>query len=89
MRELFLQTLELTDQAGVVRRYDYSILIGEMDVGSYACESYGMKIAEQGGDTALAPNVTCSAARIDELSELLLRNAVTPAALNDVLSDWL
>lgn len=89
MRELFLDTLELTDQAGVVRRYDYSILIGEMDVGAYACESYGMKIAEQGGETAMAPNVTCSAARIDELSDLLLRNAVTPAALHDVLSDWL
>lgn len=89
MRELFLQTLALTDQAGVARRYDYSILIGEMDVGSYSCESYGIKIAEQGGEEAQAPNVTCSASRIDELSELLLRNAVTPAALNDVLSDWL
>ena len=89
MREMFLNTLELTDQAGAVRRYDYSILIGEMDVGSYACESYGVKIAEQGGESAQAPNVTCSAARIDELSELLLRNAVTPAALHDVLSDWL
>lgn len=89
MRELFLHTLELEDQTGVIRCYDYSILIGEMDVGSYACESYGVKIAERGGETAQAPNVTCSAARIDELSELLLRNAVTPAALQDVLSDWL
>lgn len=47
MRELFLETVELTDQAGAVRRYDYSILIGEMDVGAYACESYGVKVAEQ------------------------------------------
>ena len=38
---------------------------------------------------ASVPNVTCSAARIDELSGLLVRNGVTPAALNDVLSDWL
>lgn len=89
MRELFLQTVELADQAGAVRRFDYSILIGEMDVGPFACESYGVKIAEQGGEQASVPNVTCSAARIDELSGLLLRNGVTPAALNDVLSDWL
>lgn len=89
MRELFLRTLELTDQAGALHRYDYSILIGEMDVGSYACESYGVKVAEQGGETAQAPDVTCSASRIDELCELLLRNAVTPTALQDVLSDWL
>lgn len=89
MRELFLQTVELADQAGTVRRYDYFILIGEMDVGAFACESYGVKIAEQGGGQASVPNVTCSAARIDELSGLLVRNGVTPATLNDVLSDWL
>ena len=89
MRELFLETVELADQTGTVRRYDYSILIGEMDVGPYACESYGVRISEQGGGQASVPNITCSASRIDELSGLLVRNGVTPAALNDVLSDWL
>ena len=89
MQELFLQTVELTDQTGTVRHYDYSILIGEMDVGSYACESYGFKVAEQGGEQASIPNITCSAARIDELSDLLVRNGVTPVTLSDVLSDWL
>ena len=89
MRELFLKTLELTDQTGRVRRFDYSILIGEMDVGAYTCESYGIKVAEQGGEQACVENITCSAFRIDELSELLLRHAVTPASLIDVVSDWL
>lgn len=89
MRELFLETVELADQAGAVRRFDYSILVGEMDVGAYACESYGVKVAEQGGEQARVENITCSASRIDELSGLLVRNGVTPAALNDVVSDWL
>lgn len=89
MRELFLQTLELQDETGKKRSYDYSILIDEMDVGPYACESYGFKVAEQGGPEASAPHVTCSASRIDELSELLLRNRVTPTTFHDVLSDWL
>ncbi|MDE6841627.1 MAG: hypothetical protein K2P49_12470 [Oscillospiraceae bacterium] len=89
MRELFLETRELADQTGTVRIYDYSILIGEMDVGGYSCESYGIKVAERGGAQASIPNVTCSAARIDELSGLLVRNGVTPAGLDDVLSDWL
>ena len=89
MRELFLQTVELADSAGAIRRFDYSILIGEMDVGLYSCESYGIKVAEQGGEQACVENITCSASRIDELSGLLVRNGVTPAALNDVLSDWL
>lgn len=89
MRELFLETVELTDQAGAVRRYDYSILVGEMDVGSYACESYGVKVAEQGGEQACVENITCSASRIDELSGLLTRGGVTPTALRDVVLDWL
>ena len=89
MRELFLQTLELADETGRTRSYDYSILIDEMDVGPYCCESYGVRIAEQGGMEASVGHVTCSAARIDELSGLLVRHGVTPAALNDVLSDWL
>lgn len=89
MRELFLETVELADQTGAIRRYDYSILIGEMDVGPYACESYGIRISEQGGGQASVPNITCSASRIDELSGLLVRNGVTPAALRDVVLDWL
>lgn len=89
MRELFLDTVELIDQAGKIRRFDYSILIGEMDVGAYACESYGVKVAEQGGAQASVENITCSASRIDEISGLLVRNHVAPASLRDVVSDWL
>ena len=89
MRELFLETVELTDQSGAVRRFHYSILIGAMNVGAYACESYGVKVAEQDGEQALVENITCSASRIDELCGLLVRNGVAPAALGDVVSDWL
>ena len=89
MRELFLDTVELIDQAGNTRRFDYSILIGEMDVGAYACESYGVKVAEQGGAQASVENITCSASRIDELMTLLVDNHVGPAGLADVVADWL
>ena len=89
MRELFLQTLTLPDESGREHRYDYSILIDEMDVGPFSCESYGVRVAERGGAEASAPHVTCSAARIDELSELLLKNGVTPTTFHDVLADWL
>ena len=89
MRELFLRTLTLPDESGRQRSYDYSILIDEMDVGPFSCESYGIRVSEQGGAEVSAPHVTCSAARIDELSELLLNNGVTPTTFHDVLSDWL
>ena len=89
MRELFLQTLTLPDESGGRRSYDYFILIDEMDVGPFSCESYGIRVAERDGTEASAPNITCSAARIDELSELLLKNGVTPTTFHDVLADWL
>ena len=89
MRELFLQTLTLPDESGRQRSYDYTILIGEMDVGPFSCESYGIRVTERGGAEASAPNITCSAARIDELSDLMLRNGVTPVTFHDVLADWL
>ena len=89
MNDLFLKNLQLKDAQGTVRSYDYYITIDEMDVGHYACESYGIRIAEQGGEMAEVHNVTCSISRIDELCELLLRNTVTPATLQDIISDWL
>ena len=89
MRELFIQTLTIPDESGKRHSYDYSILIGEMDVGPFFCESYGIRVAERGGTEAFAPNITCSAARIDELSELMLKNGVTPTTFHDVLNDWL
>ena len=89
MRELFLQTLTLPDESGERHSYDYSILIDEMDVGTFSCESYGLRVAERGGAEASAPHVTTSAARIDELCELMLKNGVTPTTFRDVLNDWL
>ena len=89
MRDLFLESQELADEGGTVRSYDYFVTIDEMDVGPYACESYGIRIAERGGDEAAVHSVTCSISRIDELCELILRHGVTPTTLKDVVSDWL
>lgn len=90
MRELFLKTISMEDARGRERRYDYSIIIDEMDVGPYACESYGLQVREQGsGETCRIPHITCSMERIDRLSELVMRGGVTPVTLHDVVSDWL
>ncbi len=90
MRELLVCSRRAQGQEGQEHRYTYSILIDEMDVGSFRCESYGVKIAESPtGALAVVPNVTVSIPRIDELMERLVRNVVTPAALKDVIEDWL
>ena len=52
MRELFFKELALTDQRGEERRYAYYVVIDEMDVGPFSCESYGLRVEERGGESA-------------------------------------
>lgn len=91
MSELYVTTRTEEDEAGTEYHYSYSILIGEMEVnGQFSCESYGVKVQEQGsGESAAIPNLTTSISRIDGLMELLTRNVVTPCTLADVVADWL
>lgn len=90
MRNLFLKTLSLVDESGKTRCYDYHVIIDEMDVGPFRCESYGLQIRERGsGEACMVPHITTSISRIDELCELLLDGGVTPLTLEDVVSDWL
>lgn len=89
MRELLLENREIVGGQKTLR-CKYSILVGELPVGDFFCESYGVKIEEeQTGATAQFPDLTVSAQRIDELMEILIRSGVTPAGLADVIADWL
>lgn len=47
MRELVVCTKQVEGEEGDAVRYRYSILIDEMDVGPFSCESYGVKIAQE------------------------------------------
>ena len=87
--EIKVATRQCRDQTGVPRQFHYFLTVDEEEASRLLCENYGVRIAEDSGDNAIIPAITTSAARIDELSGLLVRNGVTPAALNDVLSDWL
>lgn len=90
MRELFVDTQEAVGEDGHTHHFRYYILVDQMEVGrQFACESYGVKVAEQGGETACLPNLTINVGRIDSLMEMLTRNQVGPAGLRDVVDDWL
>lgn len=90
MRELAVARKQAQDAQGKIHTYDYAILVGEMPVAAgFSCESYGVCIREQDGETEEIPNITASAGRIDELLDLLVRNTVTPCTLRDVVEDWL
>lgn len=90
MRELFVERTVTADDRGNHRSYEYSILIDEMEIGRFSCESYGVKILERDtGGVAAVSHLTVSAARADQLVRMLIRNTVTPTALSDVIQDWL
>ncbi len=89
MQEMVVDRKNLEDEQGKQREYIYSVVIGERRLGGFSCEDYGVKIAETGGAEAMAPDLTTSVSRIDELMDLLTRNTVTPVTLADVVSDWL
>ena len=90
MRELELDLFSLYPDLGDQGAYDYSILVDQVDVGAFACESYGAAVtSRRTGERSVVPNITVSIPRIDELMELLVRNQVGPAHLRDVVDDWL
>ena len=65
----------------------YSLLVtGEAD----ELEHYGVRIEEQvSGSLTQVLDLTTQAKRIYDLLDKLVRNAVTPIGLRDVLEDWL
>lgn len=90
MRELKLDLYSLYPDMKTPGPYDYAILVDELDVGPFACESYGACVTSRAtGDRAEVPHITVSATRIDQLMELLVRNQVGPIHLEDVVEDWL
>lgn len=90
MREMLVCSRELCGEDGRIRRYRYSVLIDEMDVGNFACESYGVRVQEEPrGECAQVLHITTSIPRIDALMERVCGGVVPPCALRDVIEDWL
>ena len=90
MRELKLDRFSLYPDRKDTGPYDYSILVDEVNVGAFFCESYGAAVVSRlTGERSDVPNITISVPRIDALMELLVRNQVGPIHLRDVIDDWL
>lgn len=87
--ELKIATRQCQDQRGHIRFFHYFLTVHQEETPTFCCENYGIRIAEEGGCEAAVPDITTSAARIDELLTLLVDNRVGPAGLDDVVADWL
>ena len=85
-----MRELRIPLPQGAAERYDYAVVIDQLDVGPFSCESYGVKVRERAtGYEAVVPHVTTSAARIDELMGRLVEYRVSPGNLRGVVEDWL
>jgi hypothetical protein len=90
MKEYKLDLRSLYPDLAEESRYDYSILVDQVEAGAFTCECYGAQVTSRAtGEQARAPDLTVSARRIDELMELLVRGQVGPIHLGDVVEDWL
>ena len=90
MRELKLDLFSLYPDLEDTGAYDYSILVDQVEVGNFSCESYGAAVVSRlTGERSAVPNITVSVPRIDALMDLLVRNQVGPIHLRDVIDDWL
>lgn len=68
----------------------YGMLVENIEVDGFHCESYGVMITDRAtGREHRRRHVTVSAMDAVSLLDLLERNQVSPATLDDVLEDWL
>ncbi len=88
MRELEIGHCALQLDTGKEVRAHYAIVVAET-TGRVACESYGVKIWLEGGESVRVDDITLDTNRIETLANLLHRHSVTPCTLRDVLDDWL
>jgi len=87
--EIKIASRQHEDELGRQRRFHYFLTVDTVEAGPFCCENYGVRIAEEAGASSAIPAITTSAARIDELMALLVDSQVGPAALADVVADWL
>lgn len=87
--EIEIAARQYGDSSGKSRRFHYYLTVDLVETDRFCCEDYGVRIAEEQGESAAIPSITTSAVRIDELLTLLVDHQVGPAGLADVVADWL
>jgi len=77
------------DEFGKYRQFHYYVTVDYEQSPHFFCENYGVHIMEDCGGEASVRRITTSSTRIDELITMLVEHLVGPAALADVVADWL
>lgn len=88
MMEMLTGTQNISDEQGTSHILHYLLVSRQIPAGKFFFEEYGVKIEDVGRDSTCIYPITHSRTRIDNLLSVLIRNAVTPATLPDVVEDW-
>lgn len=71
-------------------RWRYGLLVEDVEVDGFHCESYGVAVTDSvTGESARCRHVTVNAKEALELLDTLVRGAVGPVSLAEVVEDWL
>lgn len=85
MGESCVHSVLMGKQEILERSAAYYLLEEELGV----CESYGVAVCLDNGEQCRISGITCSQTGILRLIAALMRGAVTPVALRDVVEDWI
>lgn len=87
--EIKIATCQCKDDFGRQRYFHYYLTVDQVTADGFFCENYGVRIAEENGNSSTIPSITTSATRIDALITQLVDHQVGPIGLSDVVADWL
>lgn len=73
-----------------VRQWTYTLLVEDIEVDGFHCESYGILVcAPDTGEKVAVRHITVNGAEALVLLERVARLAVSPVTLRDVVEDYL
>lgn len=85
-----MREMKIELPGGAQERYEYAVMMDDMALEGFCCESYGVRVRERvTGWSAEVLHVTTSVTRLEELMDLLVTHRVSPCHLREVIEDWL
>ena len=81
MRETLVAVQTVNDERG--NRYEFSYY--RLEEGN----SYGICIRDRNGGSAMVPDLTVSKRKVNALLKRMIRGAVSPVGMQDIIEDWL
>lgn len=88
MMETLAGTQIISDEQGTSHVLHYLLVSRQIPAGNFLFEEYGVKIEDVDHNSMCIYPITHSHARMEDLLSLLIRHAVTPVTLFDVVEDW-